>query len=220
MYDLLHDSQNRSMQQRLSLDEKAATKFLKFQSELNGVVGMKPLKEFVRQRIADAVGRKLLKEEDTVRHLLVVGALGTGKDKAASAVVDLLKITGALRQSKHGVPESGKVESQTAYLIVLAKWTDADEEKSELLDEILTKKSMAVLMGPEKDVMHTAGGLDCFKKQAPWTVALPIMTPHVLAQITFNMVQERGYVLRRSDAASDEMNLRTMEFIVRQTHDT
>ena len=57
--------------------------------------------------------------------------------------IELLKITGALKKSKPGVPESGKVEGQTAYLIVLAKWTDTDEEKSDLLDEILSKKSMA-----------------------------------------------------------------------------
>ena len=134
--------------------------------------------------------------------------------------MELLKITGSLKKSAAGVPEGGKVESKTAYLIVLAKWTDTDEEKSDLLDEILSKKSMAILMGPEQEVMQAAGVLDCFKKNSPWVLALPILSARSLAEITLELVRQRGYVLRRNDGASDEMTVRMMEFIVRQTHDT
>lgn len=146
--------------------------------------------------------------------------MAQGKDKAANAAVELLKITGSLKKSAAGVPEGGKVESKTAYLIVLAKWTDTDEEKSDLLDEILSKKSMAILMGPEQEVMQAAGVLDCFKKNSPWVLALPILSARSLAEITLELVRQRGYVLRRNDGASDEMTVRMMEFIVRQTHDT
>ena len=62
-----------------------------------------------------------------LRHILVCGELGTGKDIVASTVYQLFKLTGVIKARKEGVPKSGSVEKKTIFEIVLSKWTDPDE---------------------------------------------------------------------------------------------
>ena len=195
------------------------TAYIRFQSELETMVGMKPLKEFVRQSIADLTGRGLLGEKTKLRHVLICGELGTGKNLASTTVFKLFKLTGVVKIIKQGVPKSGSIDKDAIFEIDLAKWTDPDEEKDELLEEIMSVGSIAVLMGAESTVMTTAGMLTCFKRNVPWTIILPTISHRDLASITYQMVQERGYILRRSDDSFEEMSLPMMEFVVRQTHD-
>ena len=70
------------------------------------------------------------------------------------------------------------------------------QEKDELLEEILAAESIAILMGPESEVVTTAGLLPIFKKHVPWSIMLPTITSRDLAEITLRLVQQRGYILR------------------------
>ena len=209
----------REVERVLKLDKETTVKFVKFQAELDAMVGMKPLKEFVRQRVADLTGRGLLGEKTKLRHILICGELGTGKNLASTTAFELFKLTGVVKEVKQGVPKSGSIDKDAMFEIDLAKWTDPDEEKDELLEEIMSVGSIAILMGSESEVITTAGMLTCFKRNVPWTILLPTIRHRDLAAIAYRMVQERGYILRRSDLSFDEMSLPMMEFIVRQTHD-
>jgi hypothetical protein len=209
----------RDFERVLKLDKAAMDAYTQYMCTLGAVVGLQPLKEFIRQRVADFSGRRLLKEKAPLRHMLVCGELGTGKDMSADFAFQLFKVVGAIEKRTHGVPKAGSVDRRCMFFIVLAKWTDTDEEKDELLQEILAADSIAVLMGPETEVVGTASMLPIFKKHVPWTVLLPTLGSAELAEITFRMVRESGYILRRAGGSLDEMNLPMMEFIVRQTHD-
>ena len=89
----------------------------------------------------------------------------------------------------------------------------------ELLLEIRESGSMAVVMGLESSVKLLKTGLPSFKKELPWEIHLPTVTIHCLARITYQNLQQQGYILRRSLTSKDEMSIKLMEFVVRQTHD-
>ena len=58
-----------------------------------------------------------------------------------------------------------------------------------------------------------------FKKLKPWEVHLNSLTQQELALVTYKLVQRSGYTLCKSVRSSESMDLSTMQFVVRQTHD-
>jgi hypothetical protein len=110
-----------------------ATKFATFQSNVNQAIGLKPVKEFVRQRIADMAGRTAASDSTQCRHIMIFGELGTGKNIASKTVCDLFILAKYLTGRTSQIPEAGKIKRNCAYEIVLSKWKTCplkDDEKN------------------------------------------------------------------------------------------
>jgi len=61
--------------------------YSKLKAELDRLIGLEPVKEFIVQRLRDAAGRHVLKDEKQPRrHVLVSGAFGVGKRFAAELI--------------------------------------------------------------------------------------------------------------------------------------
>jgi hypothetical protein len=114
----------------LNWNSATATKFATFQSNVNQALGLKPVKEFVRQRIADMAGRTAASDSAQCRHIMIFGELGTGKNIASKTVCDLFILANYLTGRTSQIPEAGKIKRNCAYEIVLSKWKDPDEEKN------------------------------------------------------------------------------------------
>ena len=113
----------------LGWDEGTAEQYGQWRSSVDSLVGLAPLKAFVRQRVKDVAGRTMLGDTRKLRHVLVFGAHGAGKSTAAERLSDMFQIMGDVRT--HGddeVPEweDGKWESKErhAYRVDLEDWSE------------------------------------------------------------------------------------------------
>jgi nucleoredoxin len=79
---------------KLALKEHQLRKLAELMVDLDETVGLQPLKAFVKQRIADAVGRRATSSEPILRHVLISGAFGTGKKTAAQLLARLGEVFG------------------------------------------------------------------------------------------------------------------------------
>ena len=71
---------------------------------------MRPLKEFLDQRVKDVTERHAIDDSKALRHVLISGPLGAGKSTAAKFICDMFELTGgpssttprAMRYSEYG----------------------------------------------------------------------------------------------------------------------
>ena len=67
------------------------------------LVGMRPLKEFLDQRVKDVTERHAIDDSKALRHVLISGPLGAGKSTAAKFICDMFELTGGPSLSGGGI---------------------------------------------------------------------------------------------------------------------
>jgi len=77
----------------LSWSDEETRYYAKLKAEIDGIVGLEPVKEFIVQRLHDAAGRHILKEgKQPKRHVLISGHFGVGKKFAAKLIGKLFAL--------------------------------------------------------------------------------------------------------------------------------
>ena len=225
---------------QLKWNAAATHKYCTWRAQLDLVVGMQPLKAFAGQRMKDIAGRKIVGDSTALRHILLTGELGTGKTIAAANMCAMFLLTDGIATHSVEVPGGSgggcggggcggggggggnfTPKRRHAYVFDYKDWKGGDEEKEEVLDLMLEHESISIIMGPSEEVKVLEGMLDTFKKISPWIVSLDTLTTKHLAHITYDRVREQGYRVCKSSPAVrklEGMTLKTMEFIVHQSH--
>jgi hypothetical protein len=84
---------------RLQWDAERPKAYAALLVQLSQTVGIVSVKNYVREQLADAMGRKMKSEPMRMRHLIIQGDFGTGKRTAAELVARLGKVLGAVSES-------------------------------------------------------------------------------------------------------------------------
>lgn len=100
---VLNDPETLRLKRLLGWTHRSLKSFAEFRADLDRTVGLQPVKDFISQRLWDAAGKAVLKEERQLdRHILISGAFGVGKRTAAIFISRLYVLLGSSERSASG----------------------------------------------------------------------------------------------------------------------
>ena len=96
--DALHNEDTGKLAMRLHFDSPDAQKriYAALTVSLADLAGLVCVKDFIRQRLSDAIGRYNAAEDLHVRHVLLEGGFGCGKRTSAELIARCAKVTGVI----------------------------------------------------------------------------------------------------------------------------
>jgi hypothetical protein len=95
--NLLGSKEVQEISIKLDFNRTQREKYAALIADINDTEGLDSVKKFISTRFADAIGRRATDEDIDLRHLVLLGSLGTGKKTAAKLVArfgDVLEIFG------------------------------------------------------------------------------------------------------------------------------
>lgn len=206
------------------------------------------LLELIELLITDAIGRRRAGKAMQPRHMVITGAIGTGKRTVAIAITKVLSLLeGQLshRMEDHNIEDCGastpdpKLQQLTSSLKQICdggspgcrsrkvvhirvtpelKLGQTHKKVSAWLEELTSKGDVAILTGQSKDVEKLLGSCLAIKKRSPRRIDLAPLSQAELAHVSLRVAKRQGLVVQRAPGVLAGTEGELMELIVSETY--
>ena len=176
--------------------------------EMDNVVGLGPAKAWIRRIINENLRHFMAGETYQMRHIVVEGGLGTGKETAVNLIGKAIAAVGLCSSAKVVDASGGCIPGQVMRWDLDADPRMADSGKFEAaveaLDAAASKSrqlSLVVVTGRQANLIRSITGSVPFSKREPDIIRLQPFTTLELATIVMQMMSKKVEVSKEIDVA-------------------